>query len=242
MKIELTNLIVGMLNLAGYQTTYTFGSEFSRSRRIAAIAIFAAVAAVIRIQSKALSLPFPLMPALKLEVWEVPVTLGLLLYGPTVGFSSGVVVLAIGLMIASNPTGQVYNFIAYSSMLLGILVANRLYSRSSRFSMKSSVLTSTIGGALVRVGVMVPLMLVLLPQSPPVGFNLPLWSNPALLQSWVVALVLFNSLVAAYTVPIAYILEEALARRLTPSTWVRLPLIRLGGLQGREAKDSTTKP
>ncbi|MEM3652336.1 MAG: ECF transporter S component, partial [Nitrososphaerales archaeon] len=175
--------------------------RFSRTRRLAAIAVFAAVAAVIRLQSKVLSLPFPLMPALKLEIWEIPVALGLLLYGPTVGFSAGAVVLAIGLMIGSNPTGQVYNFIAFSSMLLGMTLANKIYSRSRRFNLKGSVLTSTLGGIVVRVGVMVPLMLVMLPLPPPLGFNIPLWSNPLLLRSWVVSLILFNSLVAAYTIP-----------------------------------------
>jgi len=211
--------------------------KLSKSRRIAAIAIFAAVAAVIRLQSKVLSLPFPLMPALKLEIWEIPVALGLLLYGPSVGFSAGVVVLAIGLMVASNPTGQVYNFIAFSSMLVGVVLANKIYSRSRRFSLRGSVLTSTIGGILVRVAVMVPLMLVMLPLPPPLGFNLPLWSNPVLLRSWVIALVLFNSLVAAYTIPISYLIEEALVKRLTPLTWIRLPLLRLQAVGGREAKE-----
>jgi len=216
-----------------------FNDKFrvGRSRRIAAIAVFAAVAAVIRLQSKVLSLPFPLMPALKLEIWEIPVALGLLLYGPSVGFSAGVVVLAIGLMVASNPTGQVYNFIAFSSMLLGVVVANKIYSRSRRFSLRGSVLTSTIGGILVRVAVMVPLMLVLLPLPPPLGFNIPLWSNPLLLRSWIVALILFNTLVAAYTVPLSYLIEEALVKRLTPLTWIRLPLLRLQVAGSREAKE-----
>lgn len=207
--------------------------RFSRTRRLAAIAVFAAVAAVIRLQSKVLSLPFPLMPALKLEIWEIPVALGLLLYGPTVGFSAGAVVLAIGLMIGSNPTGQVYNFIAFSSMLLGMTLANKIYSRSRRFNLKGSVLTSTLGGIVVRVGVMVPLMLVMLPLPPPLGFNIPLWSNPLLLRSWVVSLILFNSLVAAYTIPLSYVIEEALVKRLTPLTWIRLPLLRL---QSKEPK------
>ncbi|MFN3621502.1 MAG: ECF transporter S component [Nitrososphaerales archaeon] len=210
--------------------------RFSRTRRLAAIAVFAAVAAVIRLQSKVLSLPFPLMPALKLEIWEIPVALGLLLYGPTVGFSAGVVVLAIGLMIGSNPTGQVYNFIAFSSMLLGMTLANRIYSRSRRFNLKGSVLTSTLGGVVVRVAVMVPLMLVMLPLPPPLGFNIPLWSNPLLLRGWVVSLILFNSLVAAYTIPLSYVIEEALVKRLTPFTWIRLPLVRLQTLQSKEHK------
>jgi len=210
--------------------------RFSKSRRIAAIAVFAAVAAVIRLQSKVLSLPFPLMPSLKLEIWEIPVALGLLLYGPSVGFSAGVVVLGIGLSIGSNPTGQVYNFIAFSSMLIGMLLANKLYSRSRRFSLRGSLLTSTIGGIIFRVAVMVPLMLVLLPLPPPLGFNLPLWSNPLLLRSWVIALTLFNSLVAAYTIPLSYMIEEALVKRLTPLTWIRLPLARLQALGSKESK------
>jgi riboflavin transporter FmnP len=210
--------------------------KFSKSRRIAAIAVFAAVAAVIRLQSKVLSLPFPLMPALKLEIWEIPVALGLLLYGPSVGFSAGVVVLGIGLTIGSNPTGQVYNFVAFSSMLIGMLLANKLYSRSKRFSLRGSLLTSAIGGIIFRVAVMVPFMLVLLPLPPPVGFNLPLWSNPLLLRSWAIALILFNSLVAAYTIPLSYVIEEALVKRLTPLTWIRLPLLRLQALGSKESK------
>lgn len=208
--------------------------RFSRSRRLAAIAVFAAVAAVIRLQSKVLSLPFPLMPALKLEIWEIPVALGLLLYGPSVGFSAGVVVLAIGLMVGSNPTGQVYNFVAFSSMLIGMTLANRIYSRSRGFSLRGSLLTSTVGGVLVRVVVMVPFMLVMLPLPPPLGFNIPLWGNQVLLRSWVVSLILFNSLVAAYTIPISYVVEEALVKRLTPLTWIRLPLLRLRVTQSKE--------
>jgi len=211
--------------------------RFSKSRRIAATAVLAAVAAVIRLQSEVLNLPFPLMPVLKLEIWEIPVVLGLLLYGPSVGFSVGVVVLGVGLT-GHNPTGQVYNFIAYSSMLVGLLLAHKLYSRSRRFSLRGSLLTSTIGGIIFRVAVMVPLMLVLLPLPPPLGFNIPLWSNPLLLRSWVVSLILFNSLVAAYTIPLSYLIEEALVKRLTPRTWIRLPLLRLQAVGGKEARSS----
>lgn len=209
--------------------------RFSGSRRLAAISLFAAVAAVIRLQSKVLSLPFPLMPSLKLEIWEIPIALGLLLYGPTVGFSAGAVVLAIGLVIAANPIGQVYNFIAFSSMLLGMISAGKIYSRSRGFNLKGSLLTSTMGGVVVRVAVMVPLMLVLLPLPPPLGFNIPLWSTPLLLRSWVISLILFNSLVAAYTILLAYIIEEALVKRLKLFTWIRLPLVRLS-IQSKEPK------
>ena len=117
-------------------SSYDISPYSGRTRKIASIAIFAAVAAVIRIQSKALSFPFPLLPALKFELWEIPIVVGLLLYGPTVGFSSGSIILIIGLIIGSNPTGQIYNFIAFSSMMLGIVITNRLYSRNMKFNIR----------------------------------------------------------------------------------------------------------
>lgn len=54
-----------------------------KSYYIAGGAIFGALAAVIRLMG--LKIPFILIPYLKFELAEVPVLIGLLLYGPTVG-------------------------------------------------------------------------------------------------------------------------------------------------------------
>jgi len=204
-------------------SSYDTSPYSGRTRKIASIAIFAAVAAVIRIQSKALSFPFPLLPALKFELWEIPIVVGLLLYGPTVGFSSGSIILIIGLIIGSNPTGQIYNFIAFSSMMLGIIITNRLYSRNMKFNIKISTIISTFGGILVRVLIQVPVMLILLPLPPPLGFNIPLWNNSELMFTWITGLIIFNVIVAAYTIPISYGIERSLIKRLIHITWIRLP-------------------
>lgn len=173
--------------------------QVSRTRLLSAVAIFGALALVLR--ASPLRIPAPFAPFLIFEVWEVPIVIALIIYGFRVGWGVGILVLLAGMAIRGGPlpVGSFYNFIAYMSMMVGIIMGRKISVKFSGSSLLESVL-ATVFGIIVRVGVMAPLMAILMPQPFPLGFSIP----PQALGATITAIISFNTILALYTVPLAY--------------------------------------
>jgi riboflavin transporter FmnP len=209
MSIIFKRLIYSVENNIGVNQT-------NRSKKIAILALFSALAIVMRLSP--FKFPAPFAPYLKFELWEVPIVLGLLFYGPSIGFGSALTVLVVGtaVQVGPLPVGQIYNYIAFTSMMIGIVSIQLLIKRmNNKGSNWIRISFATLGGIIFRVAVMAPLMAFLLPMPYPLGFSIPEPAMPATILS----IILFNSMVAGYTIPVAYIIAEAVAKRTKLLTW-----------------------
>lgn len=179
----------------------------SRSRKISGIALFAALAIVFNLT---ISFPFPLLPFLTLEVWEVPIMAAFLIFGAPSALAVAAINFIILQVIApgSLPTGPLYNFIAIVAMMLGVYVAEKALVKM-RKGMGPVVVGATALGAISRTTVMTVVNYTVLPLAYPIGFSTPLAAAIPLL----LPIGIFNAVLALYTVPLAYILLEVVATR-----------------------------
>ena len=190
------------------------GLELSRSKQVAAIAVFSATALAL---NQVLRIPAPYAPFLKYEIWEIPIILALLIFGLRVGFT---VTIIIYLVLQATPqgvlSGPIYNLVAVLSMLLGVILARNLGHRFiSSNKILMLVLLCTTLTAVLRVVIMTLMNATLLPYSPPIGYNIPIDQLP-----WMLILIgIFNATVAMYTIPAAYLLLKAVSIRSTIPAW-----------------------
>ncbi|MBI3841252.1 MAG: hypothetical protein HY297_04790 [Thaumarchaeota archaeon] len=185
------------------------------SRRLSLVAIFAALAVVLN----RISVPDPFATYLLFGLWEIPVVLALLV----LGFWGGVSVASVNALAlealnpGTLPTGPLYNLIAEASMLVGVVGFQAV---ARKFGQSTAVLAAgaTLVGGALRTGVMSVVNFLALPQSPPIGFNIPYNALPG----YLVAIAVFNFAVALYTVPLAFSIREAVAVRypaFNPGAW-----------------------
>ena len=178
----------------------------SRNQQIALIALFSAVAMVLRLT---VEVPFPLAAYLKLEVWEIPVYIVLLAYRPKLGLGVACIVYVIVQIFSSGPLimGPVYNFIAVLSTLGGVSLVLRLtdYKMVVTKSIKMP-LVAIASGMAFRFVIMTVVNFLVLTHPPPVGFSIPVEALPPVL----LVTGIFNIIVAGYSVAISF----PIARRI----------------------------
>jgi riboflavin transporter FmnP len=177
-----------------------------RSRQLALIALFAALAVVLN----GITVPAPYAGFLLYGIWEVPVLLALLVLGFW-GGTTVAVINAIALEFINPgglPTGPLYNLFAELSMFLGVIAAQSI-ARRGKWSSVVLVALATVAGAVVRASVMTLVNYVVLPQPYPVGFSIPISTVPGFL----VVIGIFNITVCLYTIPVAYSVRRAVASR-----------------------------
>lgn len=182
------------------------GGRISRTQKLALIALFSALAVVLRLT---IEVPFPPATYLRLEVWEIPVYIALLAYRLKLGLAVASVMYVIVQVFATGflPTGPIYNLMAVLSTVGGVSLVLRL-RRSERpvTSSLGTALAAIVSGAFSRLLIMTGVNALVLPQPPPIGFALPAEAVPlALFWTGV-----FNVLVAAYSVGISF----PIARRI----------------------------
>lgn len=188
-------------------------NQGSKARLAATVAVFAALAVSLHILP--IRVPAPYAPFLIYEIWEIPIVVAFLLFGPKVGLTVALVNY-VGLQIGfpgALPTGPVYNLAAIMGMLSGLILAQKLFKTHTSFGVR--VALGTGFGSFIRVGMMTVMNYLLLPMPYPVGFSLP---APAVLA--VLPLVgLFNLTVVLYTVPIAHLVSKAVSLRMRIAAW-----------------------
>jgi riboflavin transporter FmnP len=187
-------------------------SSGHRSRRIALVAVFTAMA----VDLSPISIPDPFASYLLFGVWEIPVVIAFLMLGVWGGSAvAGLNALVLeAVKPGALPTGPLYNLIAELSMFAGILFALSA-SRRSAWGLPAAFVLATACGAASRVVAMTVVNAIVLPMPYPVGFGSfgVTWVQlPVLLP----AIAAFNLVVALYTIPIALGVHRAASTRLGP--------------------------
>lgn len=181
--------------------------NISQTQQIALIALFSAVAMVLRVT---VEIPFPLATYLKLEVWEIPVYIALLAYRPKISLGVAAIVYVIVQIFASGPLlmGPVYNFIAVLSTLGGVAIVMKFANQKLVLTKSIKIPAVAIGSGIVfRTVIMTVVNFLALPNPPPVGFSIPVDTILPVLA----VTAIFNIIVSGYSVAISF----PIARRIS---------------------------
>lgn len=119
---------------------------------LSSAAIFGALAAILAVLP--LSFPFPILPYLKFDLAELPVTIAFLLYGPIPGVISSLIYWIVLNFVGSfAPIGPAMKFASVISMVVGMWVGLVVLRRIT--SRRTLMLVSAIAfGMILRVIVM----------------------------------------------------------------------------------------
>lgn len=179
-----------------------------RTRKYSLVAVFAALTVALNLSP--LKYPAPYAPFLIYQVWEVPIVAAFLFFG----FTASALIALINMLVllavfpGALPTGPVYNFIAILSMLLGLRLGMlAIRGRSAKVAM---LLIITALGAASRIVIMSLVNWALLRFPPPIGYSL---TEEAIRLS-LPFIAFFNATLALYTIPLGYIMAEAIRRRV----------------------------
>jgi len=96
------------------------------SKSIAAIIVFASLALILNLSP--IKIPAPYATFLIYQIWEIPIVVAFILYGPKVGIPVAIInTLALLIIFTGElPTGPLYNLAAVLSMLLGIYLVHKV--------------------------------------------------------------------------------------------------------------------
>jgi riboflavin transporter FmnP len=196
------------------------------SKTLALIIMFVALTAAI--DAFIPQIPFPLLPFLLYNLWEIPLTVCFVLFGPktglTVAFMNSLVLLALA--PGFLPTGPFYNLIAVLAMLLGVYGAYKISTYRCPAENISSFLkthqlrlsiTMTTLGIISRVLITTVTNYYLIAQPSPIGFGSffqfgQLTGNAAVI-AYLPFSALFNATQALYTIPVALVVTIAIISR-----------------------------
>ncbi len=189
------------------------------SKKLAAVAIFAALSVALVLSPA--KFPAPYAPFLKYQIWEIPIVAAFLLYGPLVGIVASIVNTTILMIVYPGdlPIGPIYNLTAVMSMLLGIYIIQRFIAEYFSRSQESKLIAfSTLLGSITRVAIMSIVNLVFMRYPYPIGFSMPIEALIATLP----AIAIFNATVVLYTVPLGYFVSRAVSYGTSTKRWGQL--------------------
>lgn len=173
-------------------------TKITTTRRIAAIAVLAPLSYLLSLGPR---IPFPPLPFLIFELWEVPVYFALMFYDFKTAL--GVEAIVFLVIMSREPyllLGPVYNLAAVILTMLGFMATTRLT--------RGVALAGVAGGVGLRVAVMSLVNWAFLRYPPPVGFSIPVKVLDATL--WLYGV--FNAVVAAYSLVLAVIVARSVSR------------------------------
>ncbi len=98
--------------------------ELNKNAKLALASMFSAMAAVITLLN--LTIPFPILPYLKIDLTEIPVILSFYLLNPVYGLLTATIYWVILTMRAGNLLGPAMKYSAVVSMILGYWAVERL--------------------------------------------------------------------------------------------------------------------
>jgi len=179
------------------------------------IVVFAALTIVLN----PVRIPTAYWPGFFYRLWEIPIVVSFLLFGPKIGISVAFLNALIQIMLFPVPAGVIaypWGLVATLTMLLGVYVAQRVFRQgllpeTSILGAKPILYLTSLGIAF-RAGIM-----------PFVDYSvyhslLPLALGRSFTETYIVALIppmiVFNITVALYTVPIGYIIARQLSKSL----------------------------
>jgi riboflavin transporter FmnP len=187
------------------------------TKRAAVTALFSALAIALSPGVSRISIPSPFF-GLPYQVWEIPVFVAFLV----IGLRPGLFVACVGCLalLAFQPTIiGIGGIIACIAMLggfyLGYQLATRNGQNGAKISTKKTIVATTAGGIIFRIGAMavqnyfmLPLILNV-PQSFLLGVVIPL-------------VAVFNATEPLYVIPLSYFVAKAIRSNLKIGTSLQL--------------------
>jgi riboflavin transporter FmnP len=178
------------------------------TKRVALTATFAALAIVLNPDISRISIPAPFPPFLPYQVWEIPIFVAFLLFGPKPGLIIAIIGSAAIVTLHPNIIGF-GGVIAMLAMLGGTYIAYRIVTRNVPLeitpSTRKTIIATTAGGIILRTGVMAV-------QN---YFMLPLIGYPMTFVASISPLIaLFNATEPLYVIPFSYILAKVIGSNL----------------------------
>ena len=122
------------------------------TRSIALSAIFSALAVMLTMIN--ITIPFPLLPYLKFDFSEIPVTMSFFLIGPQYALLSTAIYWIVLTIRAGDILGPAMKGAAVTSMIIGLWVASKITSGDKANGVKSLISSGLVIGILLRVVVM----------------------------------------------------------------------------------------
>ena len=177
---------------------------------------FATITIVLNPAISGVGVPFPPLPSLIYNIWEIAIIAAFLLMGFKSGISIAILNSVFLFAVYPGPSNSIFaigNSVAVTSMMIGIYVANR-FTRKNRQEERSFVVRkitfSTILAMLLRVVVMAPIMFAILHYGILV---------PKIPDSITIAIVLpiqavFNITIALYSIPVGFFVAKVISRNL----------------------------
>ena len=192
-------------------------------KSLTAAILFASLGVVLHPPFFPIVFPAPYAPFLIYTIWEIPLYICLLLFGPLTAVIAGVINFISLLVFFPGQliTGPIYNLIAIFASYLGIIVIKR----RKKFVLDTNNVTKDILSAdmlliialpmVFRTVIMTVVNFIVLPQPPPIGFSIPIEGMPSILG----LIAIFNSTTILYSIPIAYIITKAVKSAID-RTWI----------------------
>ena len=183
-------------------------SRLLKFKAVVLIVLFTGLALLLNFYGP--KIPVPYMPSLLYYLWEIPIVTAFVLCGVKVGFFTALTSVLVPFAVSKeNPTPNLfYCSAATIGMLLGVGIT-KFYA--SKHSLKGGLVQAfmlTFSGAILRTAIVMLVFLSFLGSSPPLGFS---FSEPATTKTMMYRAVYDFSL-ALYTVPLGYIIAEAIKR------------------------------
>lgn len=181
------------------------------SKKISLVIVFAALSIILNSRFPGLVIP-SFFPGLWFYFWEIPIVIALLLlglrYAVSIALINGVILFAV----FSGPgfNNPAANLLASITTLFGVYLAKKLiidrYSKKQRISKPKETIISTGFAMLIRVLIMIPFVFLV--------FRLLTTISNEVILAFLPLLALFDAVIVAYTVPVAYFIETKIRNRV----------------------------
>ena len=122
------------------------------TRSIALSAIFSALAVMLTMIN--ITIPFPLLPYLKFDFSEIPVTMSFFLIGPQYALLSTAIYWIVLTIRAGDILGPAMKGAAVASMIIGLWVTSKIIKGNKTKDVKSLITSGLAIGGLLRVVVL----------------------------------------------------------------------------------------
>ncbi len=188
------------------------------AKTVALIVTFSGLAMVLNPAISGIALPFPPMPTLYFQVWEIPLIIAFILFGFRVALIADLINAVFLFALFPGPSQPYYvtSALATFGTMLGIFAASRLLTFNTleiKPAAKAKFLSASVFLAILfRTVVMASVMFCIL-YFDPLGVFPPI---PAtfILVSILPLQAVFNVIVPLYLVPTSYLISKLVNRNL----------------------------
>jgi len=198
------------------EKTFKYTNIRSKTRIISTSVIFSALAIVLHPPFFPLAIPAPYAPFLIYSLWEIPLIIAFIVFGPLIGIISAFMnsIILYVFFPGSLPVGPFYNLIAIYGMMIGMSISYRI---SYNNSIQKLLIISTVAAVVTRTAIMYFVNYLVLPMDFPLGFSIP--SEEVSVFLYLISI--FNITTTLYTIPIAFIVSKSVSNRLNIRIWNR---------------------